>query len=76
MYGPYCSAYPQCIYEFDQGEIAGWSFSSGFKAGYIEKVMRLDNGFHKTVENVMCLISHTLVPILQIHTHKSICTNS
>jgi len=32
---------------------------SGFKAGYIEKVMRLDNGFHKTVERVMCLRSHT-----------------
>jgi len=32
---------------------------SGFKAGYIEKVMTLDNGFHKTVEKVMCLRSHT-----------------
>jgi len=32
---------------------------SGFKAGYIEKVMRIDNGFHKTVEKVMCLRSHT-----------------
>jgi len=32
---------------------------SGFKAGYIEKVMRLDNGFHKTVEKVICLRSHT-----------------
>jgi len=32
---------------------------SGFKAGYMEKVMRLDNGFHKTVEKVMCLRSHT-----------------
>ena len=32
---------------------------SGFKAGYIKKVMRLDNGFHKTVEKVMCLRSHT-----------------
>jgi len=32
---------------------------SGFKAGYIEKVMRLDNGFHKTLEKVMCLRSHT-----------------
>ena len=31
----------------------------GFKAGYIEKVMRLDNSFHKTVEKVMCLRSHT-----------------
>jgi len=32
---------------------------SGFRAGYIEKVMRWDNGFHKTVEKVMCLRSHT-----------------
>jgi len=32
---------------------------SGFKAGSSEKVMRLDNGFHKTVEKVMCLRSHT-----------------
>jgi len=32
---------------------------SGFKAGYIEKVMTLDNGFHKTVEKVICLRSHT-----------------
>jgi len=32
---------------------------SGFKAGYSEKVMRLDNSFHKIVENVMCLRSHT-----------------
>jgi len=32
---------------------------SGFKAGYIEKVMRLDNCFHKIVEKVMCLRSHT-----------------
>jgi len=32
---------------------------SGFKAGYIKKVMRLDNGFHKTVEKAMCLRSHT-----------------
>jgi len=32
---------------------------SGFKAGYIEKVMTLDNGFHKTVEKVMCLRSPT-----------------
>jgi len=28
------------------------------KAGYIEKVMRLHNGFHKTVEKVMCLRPH------------------
>jgi len=56
---PCCSAYPGGIYEFDQGEIAGWSMPSCFKAGYIEKVMRLDNGFHKTVEKVMCLRSHT-----------------
>ena len=32
---------------------------SGFNAGYIEKVMRLDNSFHQTVEMVMCLRSHT-----------------
>ena len=32
---------------------------SGFKVGYIEKVMRLDNGFHKAVEKVMCLRSDT-----------------
>jgi len=32
---------------------------SGFKADYIEKVMRLDNGFHKTLEKVICLRSHT-----------------
>jgi len=40
---------------------------SGFKAGYIDKVIRLNNGFHKTVEKVMCLRSHTLEPILQMH---------
>ena len=49
---------------------------SGFKAGYIEKVMRLDNGFHKTVEKVMCPRSLTLAPILPMHTHKFIRTNS
>ena len=32
---------------------------SRFTAGYIEKIMRLDNGFPKTVEKVMCLRSHT-----------------
>ena len=48
---------------------------SGFKAGYIEQVIRFDNGFHKTVENVMCLRSHTLAPILQMHRHKLIRTN-
>jgi len=32
---------------------------SGFKAGYIEKVMRLDTGFHNTAQKVMCLRSHT-----------------
>jgi len=32
---------------------------SGFSAGYIVKVIRLDNSFHKTVEQVMCLRSHT-----------------
>jgi len=47
---------------------------SGFKAGYIAKVMRLDNGFYKAVEKVMCLRSHTLGPILQMHTHKFIRT--
>ena len=49
---------------------------SGFKASYIEMVMRLDNGFHKTVEKVMCLRSHTLARIWQMHTHKFIYTNS
>jgi len=49
---------------------------SGFKAGYIEKVMRLDNGFHKTVEKVMCLRSHTLAPILRMHMHIFMGTNS
>ena len=33
---------------------------SGFKADYIEKVMRLNNGFHKTVEKVLCPISHII----------------
>jgi len=32
---------------------------SGFKACYIVKGMRLDNGSHTTVEKVMCLKSHT-----------------
>jgi len=27
MYGPCCSAYPRGIYQFDQGEIAGWSYA-------------------------------------------------
>jgi len=49
---------------------------SGFKAGYIQKVMRLDNGFQKTLAKVKCLTSHALVPILQMHTHKCIRTNS
>jgi hypothetical protein len=49
---------------------------SGFKAGNIEKGMRLDNGFHKTVEKVMCPRSHTLAPLLPMHTHKFIRTNS
>jgi len=43
---------------------------SGVKVDYIEKDMILDTGFHKTLEKVMCLRSHTLVPILQMHTHK------
>jgi len=59
MYGPCCSAYPRGIYEFDQGEIGDGHMLSGFKAGYIEKVMTLDNSFHKTVEKIMCLRSHT-----------------
>jgi len=49
---------------------------SGLKAGYIEKVMRLDNGCHKAVEKVMCLRFPTLSPILQIYTHKLISRNS
>jgi len=49
---------------------------SGFKAGYIKKVIRVDNCFHKTVEKVICLRSHTLAPILQMYMHKFICTNS
>jgi len=49
---------------------------SGFKAVYIEKFMRLDNCFHKTVEKVMCLRSHTLAPILQMHTQRFIRTDS
>jgi len=49
---------------------------SGFKAGYIAKVMRFDNGFPKTVEKVMCLTSDALVPILQMHTHTFIRTNA
>jgi len=58
---------------------------SRFKAGYIVRVMRLDNGFHKTVEKVMCVRSHTYHlyykcirtnSYAQIYTHKGICTNS
>jgi len=49
---------------------------SGLKAGYIEKVMRLDNGFRTTVEKVMFLRSHILSPKLQMHTHKLIRGNS
>ena len=49
---------------------------SGLKAGYIEKVMRLDNGCHQAVEKVMCLRFPTLSPILQIYTHKLLCRNS
>jgi len=53
---------------------------SGFKANYIDKVTRLDNGFHKTVEKVMCLRSHSVKFIFfirpnayaQIHTPKFI----
>jgi len=32
---------------------------SDFEAGYIKKLMTLHNGFHKTVEKVMCLRSHS-----------------
>jgi len=32
---------------------------SGFKADYIEKVMRLDKSFHKILEKLMSLRSHT-----------------
>jgi len=48
---------------------------TGFMAGYMEKVMRLDNGLHQRVEKLMCLRSHTLGPILQMHRHKFIGTN-
>ena len=33
---------------------------SGFKADYIEKVMRLENGFHKTVEKVLYPRTHII----------------
>jgi len=49
---------------------------SGFKAGYIKKIMRSDNGFHKTLEKVIYLRSHTLAPILQMNMHKFIRTNA
>ena len=57
---------------------------SGFKANYIEKVTRLDNGFHKTVEKVMCPRSHAVKFIFficpneyaQIHTSKFIRPNA
>jgi len=51
----------------------------GFKANYIDKVTRLDNGFHKTVEKVMCLRSHSVKFIFsyaQMHTPKFIRPNS
>ena len=43
---------------------------SGFKADYLEKVIRLDNGFHKTVEKVIYLKPYMLIRIPQI------CTNT
>jgi len=49
---------------------------SAFKAGYMAKVMRLDTGFHNTVEQARCQRSHTLAPMIQMHTHKFIHINS
>jgi len=48
----------------------------GFMAGYMEKVMRLGNVFHKTVEKVMCLRSHTPAPISKIDKRKFIRTRA
>jgi len=60
---PYMAHVVQLILGAFMSSIMGKSrdahIPSGFKAGYIEKVMRLDNGFHKTVEKVMSLRSHT-----------------
>jgi len=42
---------------------------SGFKANYIDKVTRLDNGFHKTVDKLMCLRSHSVKFIFLIRTN-------
>ena len=60
---------------------------SGFKADYIDKVMRLDNGFHKTIEKVISKTpyrcnSFTICElyiserIVQTHTHRFIRTDS
>jgi len=46
-----------------------------FNGGYILKVIRWDNGFHKRVERLMCQRSHTLALILQVHMQKFIGTN-
>ena len=35
-----------------------------FNGGYIQKVIRSDNGFHKRVEKLMCQRSHTLALIV------------
>ena len=59
---------------------------SGFKADYIDKVMRLDNGFHNTIEKVISKTpyrcnSFTICElyiserIAQTHTHRFICPN-
>ena len=46
-----------------------------FNGGYIQKVIRSDNGCHKRVDKLMCQRSHTLAPILQVHTQRFIGTN-
>jgi len=59
-------------------KVISWdgNMPSGFRAGYIENVIRLDNGFQKTVERVKCLTSHAIVRRLQMDTHKFIRRNS
>ena len=42
---------------------------SGFKTDYIDKVIRLDNGFNKTVEKVICWEPDILRPNLFIRTN-------
>jgi len=42
---------------------------SGFKTDYIDKVIRLDNGFNKTVEKVICREPDILRPNLFIRTN-------